>query len=90
MEPTNGNRPCNRPDLTHRDRKGTGLLLDVSIPTDRNVVNESLLIEIQHMRKVKAKVKPTMELEAYHNHFESISMTSLHTIQNRTKKRRSF
>jgi hypothetical protein len=35
---------CNKPDMTLRDRKGTclGLLIDVSMPTDRNAQKKQM------------------------------------------------
>lgn len=34
---TDRTKPCNKPDIKLRDRKGTCLLIDVSIPSDRDI-----------------------------------------------------
>jgi hypothetical protein len=60
----------NKPDNIIRDnKKGTCTLLDAEIPGDRNVIkkdaekilkNKDLIIEIQRMWNVKAKVAPVI------------------------------
>ena len=62
--------PNNKPDIIIRDNKqGTCMLLDVAIPGDRNVVKKeaekilkykNLIIEIQRLWNVKAKVLPVI------------------------------
>ncbi|KDR23369.1 hypothetical protein L798_05330 [Zootermopsis nevadensis] len=55
----------NKPDIIIRNKNGTCLLIDIGIPTDRNVIKKGaekilkykdFLIEIQRMWKVQAKV----------------------------------
>jgi hypothetical protein len=65
---SNNNNNNNNPDIIIRDKeKGTYMLIDVAIPGDRNVIKKEadkilkykdLIIEIQRMWNVKAKVKP--------------------------------
>ena len=60
----------NKPDIIIRDNnKGTCMLIDVAVPGDRNVVKreaekildyKDLIIEIQRMWNVKAKVIPVI------------------------------
>jgi len=62
--------PNNKPDIIIRDnKKGTCLLIDIAISGDRNVIKiesekiliyEDLVIEIQRMWNVKAKVIPVI------------------------------
>ena len=58
--------PNNKPDIIiHDNKKGTCVLIDFAISGDRNVIKKEaekvlkymdLIIEIQHMWNVKAKV----------------------------------
>ena len=60
----------NKPDSIIRDnKKRTCMLIDVAIPGDRNVITKEvkkslmykdLIIKIQNLRNVKAKVKPVI------------------------------
>jgi hypothetical protein len=62
--------PNNKPDIIiHDNRKGTRMLLDAAIPGGRNVIKKDpekivkykdLIIEIQYMWNVKAKVIPVI------------------------------
>jgi hypothetical protein len=56
----------NKPDDIIRNKNGTCLLIDIAIPTDRNVIKKEaailkykdLLFEIQRIWKVRAQVIP--------------------------------
>jgi len=58
----------NKPDIICDNKKGTCILTDVGISGDRNAIKKAekilkykdLRIEIQHMRNVKATVKPVI------------------------------
>ena len=62
--------PNNKPDIKIRDNKqGTCMLIDVAIPGDRNIIKreaemilkyKDLIIEVQRMWNVKAKVIPVI------------------------------
>jgi len=62
--------PNNKPHIIIRDnKKGTCMLIEVAIPGDRNVIKKEaekilkykdLIIEIQRMWNVKAKVIPVI------------------------------
>ena len=62
--------PNNKPDIIiHDNKKGTCVLIDFAISGDRNVIKKEaekvlkymdLIIEIQHMWNVKAKVIPVI------------------------------
>jgi len=62
--------PNNKPDIKVRDNKqGTCMLIDVAIPGDRNIIKreaemilkyKDLIIEVQRMWNVKAKVIPVI------------------------------
>jgi hypothetical protein len=66
----NNNNNNNKPDIIIRDnKKGTCMLIDVSIPRDRNVIKKEaetileykdLTTEIQRMWNVKTKVTPVI------------------------------
>ena len=73
--------PNNKPDIIIRDnkKKGTGMVIDVTIPGDRNVIKketekmlkyEDLMTEIQRTWNVKAKVMPVITggLGPFQNH----------------------
>jgi hypothetical protein len=67
---TNRTIPNNKPDIIICDNKQrTCILIDVAIPGDRNVIKikaenilqyKDVIIEIQHMWNVKAKVMPVI------------------------------
>jgi hypothetical protein len=62
--------PSNKPDIViHDNEKGTCMLIDVAITGDRNVIQKEaekilqrkdLIIEIEHMWNVKARVIPVI------------------------------
>jgi hypothetical protein len=73
---TDRTMPTSKPDIIiHDNKQGTCMLIDAAIPGDRSVTKKAekilkyknLIIEIQHMWNVRAKVKPVNET-TFKNH----------------------